>query len=156
MRKVCFILGLLAFLSAMHFPAYAIKLITNNELDRTVPSRCSGPSDEFVQDDYGQVQNNNANPVSNKVIKKQKDNFERYYKPILGEDFRIELLGIRWNYPSDEEQPNQSVENNQYYENVNYENNEQKRYIREAADYYIYDTLRDGNDNNENSDENVE
>lgn len=144
MRKVCLILGLFAFLSAMQIPAYAIKMITNNELDRTVPSRCSGPDEEFIQDDYAQVQNNIV-PVSNKVIRVQKENFERYYKPILGEDFRIELLGIRWNYPTYEEQPVQNIENNQQVEDINYENNDQRRYIREAADYYIIDTLKNPN-----------
>ncbi len=145
MRKVCLILGLFAFLSAISVPAYAIKMITNNELDRTVPSRCSGPGEEVIQDDYAQVQNNNIVPVSNKVIRVQKENFERYYKPILGEDFRIELLGIRWNYPTYEEQPVQNIENNQQVEDINYENNDQRRYIREAADYYIIDTLKNPN-----------
>lgn len=145
MRKVCLILGLFAFLSAISVPAYAIKMITNNELDRTVPSRCSGSDEEFIQDDYAQVQDNNVVPVSNKVIRVQKENFERYYKPILGEDFRIELLGIKWNYPAYEEKPVQSIEKKQQFEDIIYESSDQKRYIREAADYYIIDTLKNPN-----------
>lgn len=141
MKKICLILIMFSMLSIT--PAFAMKIILNHDTDRTVPSRSSSPVEEFIQDNNYQYDNSRNNKIINVNYKRQSDAFEKYYKPILGQDFRLELLGTRWNYPVYNE-PN-PAEVQQVY-NQNYEapalDAKLGRYHREAVDYYTLDTIK--------------
>ena len=121
-------------------PSYAMKIIVNNENDRIVYSRSSFPLDEFSysSEEVEQVS------VKNSYYKRSSQNPEyyEYQLRLLGNDFRKELAGTKWNLVNE-------VENAPVLENVEpqlseYQMNLErlKRGSREAADYYTKDTIK--------------
>ena len=133
-------------------PSFALKIIVNEDTDRTVPSRCSGPSN--VIEEYTEEQNNDSREsAQEELIEKSNDyNSEKYelvYKPLLGADIRPELVGTTWGYPLNNFEQNVNSQE-QLLENQAEENIPQevtvKRFTREAADYYILDTINRPNE----------
>ncbi|MCD7780438.1 MAG: hypothetical protein LUH05_07185 [Candidatus Gastranaerophilales bacterium] len=134
MKKTFLILAIFSFVSVM--PSFALKLITNDNGDRTVPSRCSGyDGQEYI---YEQDYNSNS-AVYKKYDGYQGDKFEAVYKPILSQHIRRELVGTTWYYPVNSPQQ-QSTDINS---NITNQESDKlsKSYIREAADYYYVDTI---------------
>lgn len=120
MRKVM-IVFIMALFVAM--PARALKLIVNDSADRTVPSRSSTQTYEYVDEslDY--------NSAGTKNIADLK---------YLSDNIRGELVGTTWFYPEFAQSASGGEQTVQYIENS-------KNYTREAADYYEADTLNHPN-----------
>ena len=143
MKKLVLTVLLLSFISVV--PSFGMKLITNTPMDRTVPSRCSGQGSEYtVESTYVQTPSQTTPGYSTGYRDGwgyQGVTYERYYKPLLGVGIRPELVGTTWNYPSYKEYPAQTTQAvTKTYNNV-FKNSFDKRYIREAADYYVVDTI---------------
>lgn len=120
MRKVMIIFIMSLFVA---MPAHALKLIVNDSADRTVPSRSSTQTYEYVDEslDY--------NSVGTKNIADLK---------YLSDNIRGELVGTTWFYPEFAQSASGGEQTVQYIENS-------KNYTREAADYYEADTLNHPN-----------
>ena len=137
MKKLVLTVLLLSFAIA---PCFAMKVITNKELDRTVPSRTSGFG-------YNSEVNNYQDTTYRYLPGRdgyrygwgyQGVTYEKYYKPIIGRDIRTELIGTNWNYPlATNGQLERVSKNNSNLNNLGLN----KKYIREAADYFIVDTI---------------
>lgn len=143
MKNFCFVLAFLTVLTAL--PSYAVKIIVNNENDRIVYSRSSFAADDTKYDV--------DEPTTTKTMVKtsyfkrdgldpQKDKNLLY---LLGQDFRTELAGIKWNYVDEEvvteiEEVETTVKS-EYQENLE----RLKRGSREAADYYMVDMTKNPN-----------
>lgn len=136
MKKTFLILAIFSFVSVM--PSFGLKLITNDNGDRTVPSRCSGPdSQEYIyEQDY-----NSSSAVYKKYDGFQGVKFESVYKPVLSRHIRKELIGTTWYYPA-YSPPAQNTDISQNIENK-VSDKLSKSYSREAADYYYVDTIED-------------
>lgn len=124
--------------SCISVPSFAMKLITNTEADRMVPSREMGNFYVSVP-----VDKNIKNGVY--VIPGYKaETYATIYKPGLEKDIRKELVGKTWNYPD------YVTLKAQYEQSLMQENADNtkagrlkrtiKRHCREAADYYYRDT----------------
>ncbi len=150
MKKFCLLLVLFTFLTSV--PSFGMKLIVNDDNNRRVPSRCSGPVEEYSADDNNQYEYNvnyNYQPVNNYNSAYWSDRYEFYYKPLLSRDMRTELVGTTWYYPKYVARYNPSTPAT-YSETtvvkkpdtvVKDQDQLNKRFIREAADYYTRDTL---------------
>ncbi len=151
MKKLFIFFVLLSFFSVM--PSFALKVIVNEGTDRTVPSRCSGPSN--VIEEYTEEPNNDVRePDQEELVEKSNDyNSEKYelvYKPLLGANIRPELAGTSWGYPVNniEKSTNEQEKlvNNESDESAQVKEVTLKRFTREAADYYILDTINRPNE----------
>jgi len=139
-------MAVFTFLSVV--PSFAIKIIVNNETDRTVPSRCSGGDvEEYIEQDY-EVSSPSVNverKFVNNMADKQRERFNLVYKPILEQDFRRELIGTTWHYPDETQNYSQPEPVQEQVYNAHYNDAAMqvynKKYIREAADYYVVDTI---------------
>lgn len=140
MKKLCLILLLFSWISVM--PSFAAKIIVNDTDDRRVPSRSSGP-EAFVQyyevgddyvDSYGQAPKHNGGY--------QLEKYKNQNLPLLKEDIRLELVGTTWEY-HDEAQDAAYAEANSQASSI--DDVYDKRYHREAADYYTMDTIKNPN-----------
>ena len=70
MKKLFIFFVLLSFFSVM--PSFALKVIVNEGTDRTVPSRCSGPSN--VIEEYTEEPNNDVRePDQKELVEKSND-----------------------------------------------------------------------------------
>lgn len=149
MKKFCLILVLFSFISVM--PCFALKVIVNENTDRTVPSRCSGPTSSY-EEEYEMQQNDDGSQESvsqqeSEIIPGyQGAKYELVYKSRLGADIRPELVGTAWGYPDYTHLLNQNADEQPAEQNENMDNNQEqelitKRYLREAADYYVLDTI---------------
>lgn len=127
MKKVLLVLVLFAFISVM--PSFSMKVILNDQSDRLVPSRCSGMLGYDDSDlNYDESQNN----VKNRIKKKDP------YSYTLSKYIRTELVGTKWGYYQEEDiQPAVNVQKSARDEKLKL----LKRGSREAADYYMQDTL---------------
>lgn len=142
MKKLVLTVILLAFVSAI--PSFAMKVITNKELDRTVPSRSSRPGTEMQ---LGSYQETTYTIPKNRAGYRdgwgyQGVTYEKYYKPLISRDIRFELVGTHWDYPK---ATNYQLEKVTKTYNTAYKNLYGKRYMREAADYYVVDTINHPN-----------
>ncbi len=141
MKNLCLLLACLTFVSVM--PSYAMKIIVNNENDRIVYSRSSFPHDEvsFSDEEVEQVK------VKSSYYKSSSQNPEyyEYQLRLLGNDFRKELAGTKWNLVDDVE--NVPVASELEPQLTEYQMNLErlKRGSREAADYYMVDMMKDPN-----------
>lgn len=154
MKKVCLILVLFSFISVM--PCFALKLIVNETTDRTVPSRCSGSINSYEEEPEIQQQSGNIQASSSQHIKDvipgyQGAKYELVFKPRLGADIRPELVGTTWGYPDYKNIIEQNIQERTTEDNKNLSNNHEqelitKRYLREAADYYVIDTINRPNE----------
>ena len=121
--------------SCISVPSFAMKVITNTEADRMVPSREMGSV--YVP---APVDKNIKNGVY--VIPGYKaETYATIYKPGLEKDIRKELVGKTWDYPD-------YVAIKAQYEKSLLQDSKSsrlkktiKRHCREAADYYYRDTL---------------
>ncbi len=131
MKKVIIAALLLSFISAA--PVFAMRVITNTDLDRTVPSRSFKPGAEITEETttYG----NKYKPTN----LYQGIAYEKYYKPVLSNGIRRDLIGTTWDFPEYGTATPQQVVKKTYYNKLG------KRYMREAADYYVVDTIRHPN-----------
>lgn len=147
MKKFFIFFVIMSFLSVM--PSFAVKLIFNEGTDRTVPSRCSGHSNEeeyeMEQDTDYSVQST-QDEVGKKAYDYNAEKYELVYRQILGADIRPELVGTTWGYPvnnvdkisnSKEQSSNTNTEEKKIQEKEVLV----KRFLREAADYYYVDTI---------------
>ncbi len=138
MKKLIVTILLFSFISVV--PSYGMKVITNKPLDRTVPSRSSGPSADYSSTDSTIYEYNPGSSVGYGGIRGyQAVRFYQYYKPGLSRDIRPELLGTIWHYPDYLAENPGSVnvkQNNHDHSKANL-----RRYMREAADYYVVDTI---------------
>lgn len=135
-------------------PSYARKIIVNPDSDKIVHSRSSirNYDDNLILDAIQQAATPNYIKNGDFVIPGYKGElFESYYKPLLKRDFRRELAGTAWAYP-DYLALKAEYRRNVYEANVNAAKEQRqnksinkiiKKYIREAADYYYRDTLKD-------------
>lgn len=118
-------------------PVYAMKLITNTEADRIVPSREMGSIYVAVPEDK-----NIKNGVY--VIPGYKaETYATLYQPGLEKDIRKELVGKTWVYPdyvSLKAKYEKSLKQEDNMLKTKRFNPTTKRYNREAADYYYFDT----------------
>ncbi|MBQ9246116.1 hypothetical protein IJ182_07610 [bacterium] len=138
MKKIILAILLFSFISTV--PSFGMKIITNTDLDRKVPSRCMGPGTDTYVDTY--VETTYNTPTNQKGYRYgwgyQGLTYEKYYKPVLGQGIRPELIGTTWDYPSERNyNPQKTVKK---YTDV-YNTQLAKRYMREAADYYVVDTI---------------
>lgn len=180
MKNICLILVGLTFLSVL--PSYATKIIVNNDKDRIVYSRSSRPPKEIVtQPEYTQqkavqsTENDNnisadGNPKRSWIYYRSiQDGLYNNSVFLFVENMREELIGTRWNYPSNLVWPVQEETIQRYKsgEDTSYirqglpkgntvaENNKEetqevtyiederfKRSSREAADYYVVDMVK--------------
>ena len=129
-------------------PSFALKLITNIETDRTVPSRSSQYDSSMTDEEYELYlleQEREQNKAQNEVQRKYK------YTDVgwLYDSSRNEVVGGRWLYPG--------VKNDQTNDNLNSSKSKKtktsktsktkfskknKGYIREAADYYTIEVVK--------------
>ena len=145
MKKFIVTLLLISFISTV--PSYGMKLITNKTTDRTVPSRCSGPGSESYLDDgvtktyYTPGQ---KTTYGGPYTGYQAVTYEKYYKPILSKNIRTELIGTTWYYPDYTVQTpgTYTVEKTGAIKTKDLLS---RRYMREAADYYVVDTINNPN-----------
>ncbi len=151
MKKFCLLMAAFTFLSVM--PSFAIKIIVNNETDRTVPSRSSDRNvEEYIEQD-NEVSSPSVNVnrrVVNSMADKQRERFNLVYKPILEQDFRRELIGTTWHYPDETQnysqpEPIQEQVSDEQFNDGGWQAYN-KKYIREAADYYVVDTINRPNE----------
>lgn len=138
MKKLIVTILLFSFISVI--PSYGMKVITNKPLDRTVPSRSSGTFNDYNSTDTTTYEATLGSSSSYGGIKGyQAVRFYQYYKPGLSRDLRPELLGTRWDYPA------YTIENpgSVTVKKANHDHSKPnlKRYMREAADYYVVDTI---------------
>ena len=179
MKNICLILVGLTFLSVL--PSYATKIIVNNDKDRIVYSRSSRPPKEIVtQPEYTQqevVQNieSDNNISADGTPKRSWIYYNSIINPVYNnsifpfvENIREELVGTKWNYPSNMIWPVQKeiVEQYESGQNVSFirqglpkgnqvanekedvkevtyiEDERFKRTSREAADYYMVDMVK--------------
>ena len=111
---------------------------------------------EVVHEDYSEqeyseeIEHNEEqlSDVNQSVYNNEK--YEQVYRPLLGENIRPELVGTTWGYAVNNVQPNKE-EHIQPINNVNNEMNQGKeilvkRFLREAADYYVIDTINRPNE----------
>lgn len=144
MKNFCFLFAILMGLTAL--PTYAAKIIINNENDRIVYSRSSFAADD-TKYDVEQEQQMPKTIVKTSYFKRAgldpvKDQQLLY---ILGQDFRIELAGTKWNYV-DEEVVTETTEIETAVKSEYQEQLERlKRGSREAADYYMVDMTKNPN-----------
>ena len=147
MKKSFILMMLFSFISVM--PCFALKIIVNESTDRTVPSRSSSPSElyeDYNEQEYTEEIEHNEEQQSNinqSVYNDEK--YEQVYRPLLGANIRPELVGTTWGYAVNNPQTNKE-EHIQPANNVNNEINQGKeilvkRFLREAADYYVIDTI---------------
>ena len=144
MKKFCLMLAVFTFVSVM--PSFAVKMIVNNDTNRKVPSRSSVSNSEVYveqgEDAFSPSFEQNRY-YSNRAVNQQLERFIVFYKPILGQDIRPELIGTTWHYPSEiqhynqQQQQHEAVSEHFNGDSVFYN----KHYIREAADYYVVDTI---------------
>lgn len=120
MRKVMIVFIMCVFAS---MPAHALKLIVNDSADRTVPSRSSTQTYEYVDETL------EYSGLSTKNIADLK---------YLSDNIRGELVGTTWFYPEFAKSVGGVEKSVQYVEGS-------KNYTREAADYYEADTLNHPN-----------
>ena len=170
MKKICFLLTCLAFISAL--PTFAQKIIINDNNDRIVYSRSSFSIDD-TKYDVDQPKINEQVVESNEAVLEQKEEvsksdepvikikYDRFLMELLAADFRKELAGTKWYYPQEEivKETISAVEENAekvVQEIDNIENKKEiviskhqtmlerlKRDSREAADYYMIDLGKD-------------
>jgi hypothetical protein len=141
MKKLAVTLLLLAFIAG---PSFAMKIITNKDTDRTVPSRCMRPGYDVVSDTASSVYYTPGTTTQYGGIRGyQAVRFDQYYKPVLKRDFRNELIGTRWHYPNyTVETPGKvTVKGN----NASAKAVIPSKYMREAADYFVVDTIHNPN-----------
>lgn len=133
MKRILFLISLFVFVSVM--PVYALKTMYNNEDDRRVPSRSSLFSVNYKED---------YSLESESTTKVNPGRFwgDEYFR-FLSQNIRPELKGTVWYYYSNEESSEQNVNRLKLsaVKNENYV----KRYIREAADYFVRDTRKEDN-----------
>lgn len=120
MRKVMIVFIMCIFAS---MPAHALKLIVNDSADRTVPSRSSTQTYEYVDETLDYSGSSTKNFADLKY---------------LSDNIRGELVGTTWFYPEFAKSANTVEQSVQYVESS-------KNYTREAADYYEADTLNHPN-----------
>ena len=140
MKKFIVTLLLISFISVI--PSYGMKIITNKPLDRTVPSRCMRPGTDIsaetgITNTYytpGQTTKYGGYNGYQAAI------YDKYYKPILGKNIRTELVGTKWYYP-DYTETTPAKYTVQKTTNSYDANLLSRRYMREAADYFIVDTV---------------
>ena len=146
MKKFCLLFIIFSLISAI--PAFAMKKILNDNNDRRVPSRCSGPVEEYTEEEtyvYNTNYQNNQMPPYNASY--QMERYIHYYKPLLSQDMRTELIGTTWYYPKYVTRYTGNSVNSQpasYKTSTKTKKTPKKlskRYLREAADYYTQDTL---------------
>ena len=141
MKKLAVTLLLLAFIAG---PSFAMKVITNKDTDRTVPSRCMRPGFEAVSDASSSVYYTPGTSTQYGGIKGyQAVRFDQYYRPVLKRDFRNELIGTRWHYPNYTVETPSKVTvktNSGAVKSIT-----PSKYMREAADYYVVDTINNPN-----------
>lgn len=141
MKKLCLVLLLFSYISVM--PSFAAKLIVNDTEDRRVPSRSSGP-EAFVQyyevgDDYVENVQNGSNPSRGYQLER----YKTQNLPLLKEDIRLELVGTTWEYPEEVQETTYTEVNTQNTASDEYAYD--RRFHREAADYYTMDTIKNPN-----------
>ena len=143
MKKLAVTLLLFAFIAG---PSFAMKIITNKQMDRTVPSRCMRPGYEAgIGSNGSSVYYTPGETYKYGGIKGyQAVRFNQYYKPVLSKDIRYELIGTRWHYPDYTVQTpgTLTVKNNGDANKLNLRNS---KYMREAADYFVVDTINNPN-----------
>lgn len=138
MKNLCLLLACLTFISVL--PASAMKIIVNNEHDRIVYSRSSGP-DEDVSYTTEQTQTTEMNSYLRHYMGNPE--YYQYQLRLLGDDIRRELVGTKWYYASPAEPlPSQTISQSSS-DNISLER--LKRASREAADYYMVDMTKDPN-----------
>lgn len=149
MKKFCILFMLFSFISVM--PCFALKIIVNENTDRTVPSRSSSPADSY-EEDYSMEETGDMlydqqqRPLITRQSEYNNQKYELVYKPLLGANIRPELVGTTWNYPVNNMPPKVDENMRPVNNDVNNANNQEpativKRYLREAADYYVLDTI---------------
>ncbi len=145
MKKFCLLLLMFSLISV---PAFAMKKILNDNSDRRVPSRCSGPVEEYTEEETSVYDTNyqpNQMPSYNSSY--QMERYINYYKPLLSQDMRTELIGTTWYYPKYVTRyTNNSINSQPATAKTSKKAKKakkelSKRYLREAADYYTQDTL---------------
>ena len=140
MKKVCLTLALFIFITSV--PSFAMKVILNDNNDRRVPSRCSGPVEEYSVEEY--TDNTvKYQPMSDYNSNYVMDRYMTYYKPLLSQDMREELIGTTWYYPKYVSRYDAQKVYTQPASKTSKKVQDKlsKRYLREAADYYTQDTL---------------
>ena len=128
MKNLFVLLCCFTLISAL--PTYATKVIINNNNDRIVYSRSSGPENKINEEEnlstetvyYG---NKNSEQNETKLL-------------LLGNDFRLELAGTKWNL-------NDNTQSVKYAPPSEYTVYKEKRDSREAADYYYVDETKNPN-----------
>lgn len=119
-----------------NLPSYAMKIIVNDDKDRIVYSRSSFPGEET----YTEYTNENENTNTTTPVTYKRTNLTESQLYYLSNEIRDELIGTYWNY---NEENNTAEEINNNENNVNtavYTYN--KRGSREAADYYMVDSIK--------------
>jgi|GEM_PF-4505054 len=170
MKKV--LLTLIIFSCVCTAPGFAMKIIINKENDRIVPSRLmrdyDGSKAAKKLDDAAEVK---EVPVNSTIVESsiytipgfkgykgwRAEEFEKYYRGLLGKNIRKELAGRIWDYPEGEDY---TVIKTNYTQQTDYKTEDavytkkirpkrilgtEKKYDREAADYYYINTLKDPN-----------
>lgn len=124
-------------------PSYALKVITNNDSNRIVPSRSSMYDKNYNADDSYQYDSQ----YDNSSMQQSKKSVEDI--GWLINEVRDDVMGGRWLYPNPNKNLNNKQNNSdsQYKNGSNQYNTKDAGYIREAADYYSVDVKKDSNEN---------
>ena len=134
MKTLCLVICCLTVISAL--PAYATKIIVNDNQDRIVYSRSTLPSETIV------YEQNDGNETFNeqKYYGNKNSEQDNYQLHLLGNDFRIELAGTKWNLEENTIPVNYKIKanDNEYTARLD----RIKRGSREAADYYYIDKVK--------------
>ena len=149
------ILTLLIIANLVAAPSFAIKLISNDDTDRVVPSRSSTYDDSYETDVYYINKDGNNSKDSFDSMRKQ---YQDQYRNDVGwliDKARGEVVGGRWVYPGYNENVDEEITNSNKSSNhpdvtgklpsdVDEINIHRKVYTREAADYYSVDIKNSG------------
>ncbi len=134
MKNLCLFICCLTVISAL--PTYATKIIVNDNQDRIVYSRSSFPNEAVI---YEETTINKPEQTPKYYGNKNQEQSD-YQRNLLGNDFRLELVGTKWNM----EVNDVPVSYETYTSNSEYTArlDRIKRGSREAADYYYIDKVK--------------
>lgn len=147
MKKLCLLILFCSVVSAM--PAYAMKVIVNDQNDRVVYSRSNKYDNSYKGDSYystkgfGQVNYTKAEQTAAKNYRPQPVDEYQLYE--LSRDLKRDLIGTTWYYDNNNYDDNNNPDNSANIGARNYQDNYTtfedylKRNSREAADYYTKD-----------------
>ncbi len=134
MKNLLILLCCFTLISAL--PTYATKIIVNNNQDRIVYSRSTLPSEIIVYEQSGENETFNEQKYYGNKNSEQ-DNSQLH---LLGNDFRLELAGTKWNLEENTKPANYKVTANDIEYTARLDRI--KRGSREAADYYYVDDVK--------------